>query len=45
MTSEPLRFVESTRPVTPVAAAREIHDGLPAGTALLEVIGVAGQFQ
>jgi pimeloyl-ACP methyl ester carboxylesterase len=31
-------------PVTPVAAAREINDGLPEGTARLEVIEGAGHF-
>jgi pimeloyl-ACP methyl ester carboxylesterase len=31
-------------PVTPVAAAREIFDALPAGTAQLEVIERAGHF-
>jgi pimeloyl-ACP methyl ester carboxylesterase len=31
-------------PVTPVAAAQEIHDGLPEGIARLEVIQGAGHF-
>lgn len=31
-------------PVTPVAAAREIFDGMPAGIARLEVLNDAGHF-